>query len=66
VELWGEGFRYLDLKRLNLGLDRTAVPNYVATSVNNVMIIPAGDPRFLFLIPRDEINANPNIGAQNP
>ena len=66
VELWGEGFRYLDLKRLNLPLDRTAVPNYVATSVANVMQIPAGDPRFLFLIPRDEINSNPNIGPQNP
>ncbi|WP_316802492.1 RagB/SusD family nutrient uptake outer membrane protein [Pedobacter nototheniae] len=66
VELWGEGFRYLDLKRLNLPLDRTSVPNYVATSVNNVMNIPAGDPRFLFFIPRDEINANPNIGPQNP
>ncbi|MGE6221466.1 RagB/SusD family nutrient uptake outer membrane protein [Nubsella zeaxanthinifaciens] len=66
VELWGEGFRYLDLKRLNLPLDRTAVPNYTATSVNNVMQIPAGDNRFLFLIPRDEINANPNIGPQNP
>lgn len=23
VELWGEGFRFLDLKRLNLPLDRT-------------------------------------------
>jgi hypothetical protein len=68
VELWGEGFRYLDLKRLNLPLDRTTanVPNYVATSVANVLQIPAGDPRFLFLIPRDEINANPNIGPQNP
>ncbi|MCX2573671.1 RagB/SusD family nutrient uptake outer membrane protein [Pedobacter sandarakinus] len=66
VELWGEGFRYLDLKRLNLPLVRSAVPNYVATSVNNVLDIPAGDPRFLFLIPRSEINANPNIGPQNP
>lgn len=66
VELWGEGFRYLDLKRLNLPLNRNAVPNYVATSVSNVMAIPAGDVRFLFLIPRDEINANPNIGPQNP
>lgn len=67
-ELWGEGFRYLDLKRLNQGLDRTAanVPNYVPASVNNVLLIPAGDPRFLFLIPQDEINANPNIGPQNP
>ncbi|UEG53549.1 RagB/SusD family nutrient uptake outer membrane protein [Mucilaginibacter daejeonensis] len=66
VELWGEGFRYLDLKRLNLPLNRTAVPNYVSASVNDVMQIPAGDPRFLFLIPRDEINANPNLGPQNP
>jgi tetratricopeptide (TPR) repeat protein len=68
VELWGEGFRYLDLKRLNLPLDRTTtnVPNYVSTSVAEVTSIPAGDVRFLFLIPRDEINANPNIGPQNP
>lgn len=66
VELWGEGFRVLDLKRLNLPLDRNAVPNYVATSVNNVMSIPAGDPRFLWLIPRSEIDNNPNIGPQNP
>ncbi|MDQ1140735.1 RagB/SusD family nutrient uptake outer membrane protein [Pedobacter agri] len=68
VELWGEGFRYLDLKRLNLPLDRTTanVPNFVATSVANVIQIPAGDPRFLFLIPRDEFNGNPNIGPQNP
>lgn len=66
TELWGEGFRFLDLKRLNLPLDRTAVPNYTATAVNNVMQIPAGDNRFLFLIPRAEIDANPNIGPQNP
>jgi len=66
VELWGEGFRYLDLKRLNQGLDRNVVTNYVATSVNNVMTIPAGDNRFVFFIPRDEINSNPNIGPQNP
>ena len=66
IELWGEGYRYLDLKRLNLPLDRNVVPNFVATSVGNVMQIPAGDSKFLYLIPRDEINANPNIGPQNP
>jgi len=65
VELWGEGFRYFDLKRLNLPLDRTLVPNYVATSVASVMQIPAGDPKFLFLIPQSEMQANPNIGPQN-
>lgn len=65
IELWGEGFRYLDLKRLNQPLMRSAVPNYVSTSVSSVMDIPAGDPRFLFLIPRSEVEANPNLGPQN-
>lgn len=66
VELWGEGFRYLDLKRLNLPLDRTVVPNFVAASVANFMQVPAGDVRWQFLIPRAELDANPNIGPQNP
>ncbi|MFA6276721.1 MAG: RagB/SusD family nutrient uptake outer membrane protein [Pedobacter sp.] len=68
IELWGEGFRYLDLKRLNLPLDRTVanVPNYVAASVANFLTLPAGDVRWEWYIPRDEINANPNIGPQNP
>ena len=66
VDLWGEGFRYLDLKRLNLPLDRTVVPNYTATSVANLMQIPAGDVKWEFFIPRSEIDANPNIGPQNP
>ena len=66
IELWGEGFRYLDLKRLNQALDRTVVPNFTSTSVSNVMQIPAGDNKWQFLIPRSEIDANPNIGPQNP
>ncbi len=66
IELWGEGFRWLDLKRLNLTLDRTTVPNYTATSVANNMVFPAGDVKWQFLIPRSEIDANPNLGAQNP
>ena len=67
VELWGEGFRFYDLKRLNQALDRTVVPNYVAASVSNVMQIPAGDPRWQFLIPIDEMNANKGLaGQQNP
>lgn len=66
VELWGEGFRWLDLKRLNLPLDRTVVPNYTPTSVANVMQIPAGDVQWEFFIPRAELDANPNIGPQNP
>ncbi len=65
VEFWGEGFRFYDLKRLNLPLDRTVVPNFVSASVGGVLQIPAGDPRWQFVIPIDEIQANPNT-VQNP
>ena len=64
IELWGEGFRFFDLKRLNLPLDRTTVPNFVSASVGNVMQIPAGDNRWQFAIPIAEIQANPN-SSQN-
>ncbi|HEY1024104.1 MAG TPA: RagB/SusD family nutrient uptake outer membrane protein [Sphingobacteriaceae bacterium] len=67
VELWGEGFRWLDLKRLNQPLDRTAVPNYSAATVNNVMVVPAGHDRWQMFIPRSEMEANPSLaGQQNP
>lgn len=66
VELWGEGFRFLDLKRLNQPLDRTVVPNYASTSVAGHMQVPAGDNTWQFMIPRSEMESNPNIGEQNP
>ncbi|MDR6373134.1 hypothetical protein J2795_004323 [Chryseobacterium bernardetii] len=64
LEFWGEGFRFLDLKRLNLGLDRTGA-NHSSVVTNNVMTVPNTDLRWEFLIPRTEINANPLI-VQNP
>ena len=64
IELWGEGFRFLDLKRLNLPLDRTGA-NHKASLVGNVFQVPAGDKRWTWLIPREEIEANPSI-EQNP
>lgn len=64
LELWGEGFRLLDLKRLNQGLDRTGA-NHSSVVTNNLMTVPNTDPRWEFLIPRNEINANPLI-VQNP
>lgn len=64
VELWGEGFRFTDLRRLGLGLDRTVVPNTNIT-VSVEMKIPAGDKLFLWLFPQDEINSNPLL-KQNP
>jgi starch-binding outer membrane protein, SusD/RagB family len=64
VELWAEGFRFFDLKRLNQPLDRTTVPNFVSASVGGVMQIPAGDSRWEFAIPIAELQANPN-SSQN-
>lgn len=64
MELWGEGFRFLDLKRLNQGLDRTGA-NHSAVVVNNVLTVSSTDNRWEYLIPRAEINANPLI-VQNP
>ncbi|RKS96044.1 RagB/SusD family nutrient uptake outer membrane protein [Chryseobacterium defluvii] len=64
MELWGEGFRFFDLKRLNQGLDRTGA-NHSSVVVNNVMTVPSTDNRWQYLIPRAEINANPLI-EQNP
>ena len=63
VELWGEGFRFLDLKRLNLPLDRNGANH--STSVALVFNIPAGDNQWEFLFPQTEINANHAI-VQNP
>ena len=57
AELWGDGQRFFDMKRLkesNVG--RTDQPLCEQTYT-----IPAGDKRFTFLIPQQEINSNPNI-----
>jgi hypothetical protein len=64
VELWGEGFRFLDLKRLNQALDRRGA-NHNASLAGNVLEVPAGDVRWDWLIPIEEMNTNPNM-VQNP
>jgi hypothetical protein len=64
VELWGEGFRFTDLKRLNLPMDRAGIPNRVL-ALDLVVTIPAGSILWEWLFPQDEINANPAI-IQNP
>jgi len=67
VELWAEGHRWFDLKRMNMPLDRTVVPNYVPASAGGVMQVPAPSASELwqFLIPTFEMQANPNA-VQNP
>lgn len=64
VELWGEGFRFLDLKRLNLPMSRAGIPNHLVALIS-VTTVPAGDSKWEWLFPQDEINANPAI-IQNP
>ena len=63
MELWGEGFRFLDLKRMNADLDRTGT-NHDATLAQK-MTVPAGDVLWQFLFPQNELNANKAI-VQNP
>ncbi len=64
VELWGEGFRFYDLKRLNSDLNREGA-NHNAT-LANVLFVPAGDKRWEFLIPLSEIDRSLKVVEQNP
>lgn len=62
IELWGEGLAYFDLMRLNLGVDRRGA-GYESAYVFN---IDPYDPILILLIPQAEVNANTNLGENNP
>ena len=64
VELWGEGFRFYDLKRLDLPLDRTGA-NHNATLAAKLEE-PAGSKEWQFLIPQQEIDYTLGVVVQNP
>lgn len=64
VELWGEGFRFYDLKRTNSPLNRNG-GNHNASYTNGVMDVAAGDIKWQFLIPQDEIDFTNGIVVQN-
>jgi hypothetical protein len=64
IELWGEGFRFTDLKRTNSPLNRAGIPNHIPLLIK-VANIPAGDVRWEWLFPQDEVNANKQL-VQNP
>ncbi|GAB1374568.1 RagB/SusD family nutrient uptake outer membrane protein [Bacteroidales bacterium] len=64
ADLWGDGQRFLDIKRLNKGMDRRNLGHNPA-QWNAASNFPAGDKNFVFLIPKQEIDANPNM-TQNP
>lgn len=63
AELWGEGFRFLDLKRLNLPLNRSGA-NHDA-SFAEIFTVPAGSNLWQWLIPQDEINNSNGVVTQN-
>jgi hypothetical protein len=66
MELWGEGFRFFDLKRTNAALKRDHTgTNHLQSQTNGLFNVPAGDMQWEFLIPRAELNANP-LMVQNP
>ncbi len=69
IELWGEGRNWTDLKRLNLPLVRpvsgTAGQGAHVESFATVVNVPAGGNIWTWMIPRAEIDANPNL-EQNP
>lgn len=70
IELWGEGFGLLDIKRLKLGLNRpTGAGNHGAPSFNPVVYTTGpADNRFLMRIPQRELDNNASMtpADQNP
>lgn len=70
IELWGEGFALMDIKRLKTGLNRpTGAGNHGAPNYNpSVYTTGAADNRFLMRIPTKELEANGNMSSadQNP
>ena len=65
IELWGEGFRFYDLKRTNSPLDRNGA-NHDTGLTGGLFSVPAGDVRWEFLIPQSEINNTNGVVTQNP
>jgi len=66
VELWGEGFSYFDLKRLNLGVNRNySGSNHLSGYRHQVKPQSAW---WLYQLPLSELNENSHITAadQNP
>jgi hypothetical protein len=65
IELWGEGFRFYDLKRRGLKLDRTG-GNHNATYTNGLMTVEPDDKRWQLAIPDEEIKRTNGVVVQNP
>jgi hypothetical protein len=70
IELWGEGFSLIDIKRLKTGLNRPTGPgNHGAPNFDPVVYtLPDADPKFIMKIPKRELDNNANMtpADQNP
>lgn len=63
IEFWGEGIEYLDNRRLNIPVDRTAEgTNHISWAQG---VWTQDMPNFLYQIPIDEIDANTMIGPED-
>lgn len=62
-ELVGEGHRWFDARRYQLGFDREVTGDCTSTAPE--CVLPAGDKRFILPIPLGEMDANSNM-VQNP
>lgn len=69
LELWGEGFGYTDKIRWDEGIDHAADGGSGASEVLYQRAYqverPSVNDDWIFRIPQDEINANPNINSQD-
>ena len=70
IELWGEGFALMDIKRLGQGLNRPTGPGNHGSPNYDPGVYTTGpsDPRFLMRIPQREIDYNTAMtpNDQNP
>lgn len=65
IELWGEGFRFYDLKRTDSKLDRRG-GNHNAGFTSGLMEVEPGDKRWQLPIPQAEIERTNGLVVQNP
>ncbi len=63
IELWGEGFSYFDLKRLNKGIDRKYEGNNHLAGFQ-LQIGPLADS-WIYQLPRQEMQENPQLKPED-
>jgi tetratricopeptide (TPR) repeat protein len=59
-DLWGDGFRLFDIKRLNIDMDRRN-KGHNETFWDKAGHYPAGSKYLVFLIPKQEMDSNPKM-----